>query len=123
MISAILYTSNTGSTERYAKMMGERTGLPVYALNSAPIPKGAEILYMGWVMASSVKGHKKACRRYRVKAVCGVCMASTGSQIPELRKQNSIPQSIPVFTLQGGFDMKKLHGIYKFMMSLAGKFA
>ncbi len=123
MIRAILYTSNTGSSERYAKMIGEKVGLPVYALDSSPVPKGTEILYIGWVMASSVKGYKKAFRKYKVKAVCGVCMASTGSQIPELRKQNAIPENIPVFTLQGGFDINKLHGMYKFMMNAMGKLA
>lgn len=118
MITAILYTSNTGSTERYAKMLGEKLGLPAYTLHNAPIPVGAEILYLGWVMASSVKGLKKANRRYKIKAVCGVCMAATGSQIPELRKQNAIPEELPVFTMQGGFDIHKLHGMYKFMMSI-----
>lgn len=118
MITAIIYTSNTGSSERYAKMLGEKIDLPTYSLKNSPIPAGAEIIYLGWVMASSVKGYKKAFRKYKVKAVCGVCMAATGSQIPELRKQNAIPDSIPVFTMQGGFDIKKLHGIYKFMMSI-----
>ncbi len=121
MITAIIYTTNAGTTEKYAKMIGEKIGLPVYPLSSAPIQKGSEILYLGWVMASSVKGYKKARRKYNVKAVCGVCMASTGSQLPEVRKQNGVPQDTPVFTLQGGFDINKLHGIYKFMMNIVKK--
>lgn len=125
MISAILYTSNTGSAERYAKMAGEMTGLPVYPLAQAPIPAGSEILYIGWVMAGSIKGYKKAGSKYQIKAVCGVCMGATGSQIQELRKQNAIWDAVPLFTLQGGFDMEKLHGIYRFMMkmmkNIAGK--
>ncbi len=120
-MTAILYTSNTGSTERYAKMLGEKIGLPVYALDGAPVARGEEILYMGWVMASGIKGYKKACQKYKVKAVCGVCMGATGSQIPELRKQNAIPESLPLYTLQGGFDINRLHGMYKFMMNLIGK--
>ncbi len=121
MLTAILYTSNTGSTERYAKMLGEKTGLPVYALGKESVPAGAAIIYMGWVMASGVQGYKKARRKYKVKAVCGVCMGATGSQIPELRKQNAIPDDVSVFTLQGGFDIKKLRGIYKFMMDTVAK--
>ena len=31
-IRAIVYTSNTGHTEKYARMLGEKTGLPVYSL-------------------------------------------------------------------------------------------
>lgn len=121
MMTAILYTSNTGSTEKYAKMLGEKIDLPVYALDDAPVAKGEEILYMGWVMASGIKGYKKACQKYHVKAVCAVGMGATGSQLAELRKQNAVPESLPLFTLQGGFDMNKLHGVYKLMMKLVGK--
>ena len=43
MIQAIIYTSNTGSTERYAKLLGHELELPVYSLdgrrfrNSEPV--------------------------------------------------------------------------------------
>ena len=30
------------------------------------------------------------------------------------RDKNAIPQRIPLFTLQGNFDVKKLHGVYRF---------
>lgn len=117
MIKAILYTSNAGTTEHYAKMLGEKTGLPVYSPKAADIPSGSEIIYLGWVMASSVKGYKKAAKKYNIKALCGVCMGATGTQIAELKKANSTPDTLPVFTMQGGFDISKLHGIYKFMMT------
>lgn len=120
-MDAILYVSNTGSTERYARLLGEKTGLPGYPLDKAQIPDGAEIIFMGWVMASGVQGYRKAAKRYRVKALCGVCMAATGSQIEDLRKANSLGDDMPVFTLQGGFDIKKLHGIYRFMMNVMSK--
>ena len=116
-MKAILYTTNTGSTERYAKMLAEKTGLSAYPLDDAPVPAGAEILYLGWVMASGVKGYKKAAKKYKVAALCGVCMGATGSQLAELRKANAVPESVPVFSLQGGFDVSKLHGMYRFMMN------
>ncbi len=122
-MEAILYTSNTGSTERYAKLLGEKTGLPVYSLDKSPVSAGADIIYMGWVMANGVKGYKKAAKKYRVKALCGVCMAATGSQLDDVRKANSVGDEIPIFTLQGGFDIKKLHGIYKLMMNVMMKTA
>ena len=31
-VNAIVYTSNTGYTARYAGLLGKRTGLPVYSL-------------------------------------------------------------------------------------------
>ena len=32
-MKAIVYTSNTGSTARYAAMLGQETGLPVYSMD------------------------------------------------------------------------------------------
>ena len=90
---AIVYTSNTGYTAEYARMLGESTGLPVYDLNAAAVQlkPGTEILYLGWLMAGAVKGYKAAAKRYRVCAVCGVCMGATGSQLEEVRKANALP--------------------------------
>jgi len=119
MINAIVYTSNTGFTAQYAKLLGERLNLPVYSLDAAKggLDAGAEILYLGWLMAGQVKGYKQAAKLYKIAAVCGVGMGAGGSQIKEVRKGNAIPETIPLFTLQGGFELSKLHGIYKFMMN------
>ena len=117
-MKAILYTSNTGSTERYARLLAEKTGLPAYSLTEAKeaIPDGTEIIYLGWIMAGSVK-------RYRVRALCGVGMWQTGTQADNVRKKMAIPEEIPVFTLQGDFDLNKLHGLYHFLMVLVVKTA
>lgn len=119
MINAILYTSNTGFTAKYAAILSEKTGLSAYPLKEAAkkIPDGSEIIYMGWLMAGKVSGLKKAMKKYRVKAVAGVGMGGTGTQIDDVKKANLLPENLPVFTLRGGFDLTKLHGIYKFMMS------
>ena len=74
-------------------------------------------------MASGVKGYKKVVKDYDVRAVCAVGMGATGTQVKEVRTKNKIPSSIPIFTLQGGFDVKKLHGIYKIMMTIMVKTA
>ena len=34
-MNAIIYTTNTGSTERYARLLAERTELPAYSLTEA----------------------------------------------------------------------------------------
>ena len=56
MMKAIVYTTNTGNTERYAKMLGQRIGLPVYALEDAKkyLEKNTGIIYLGWIMASGM---------------------------------------------------------------------
>ena len=78
---------------------------------------GAEIIYMGWIMAGKIKGYPEAARKYNIKAVCGVGMGQTGTQLAEVKTKNKVPQRIPLFTLQGTFDIKKLHGVYKMMMN------
>ena len=121
--NSIVYTSNTGFTRQYAMLLGEKTGLPVYSLEEAGqrLAPGNTIVYLGWLMAGKVQGYAKASARYHVAAVCGVCMGATGSQIEDVRKTNAIGSGLPVFTLQGGFDMAKLRGVYKLMMKVMAK--
>ena len=122
-MNAIIYTTNAGSTARYAELLACATGLPAYSLAEAKsaVSTGAEVIYLGWIMAGSVKGYAAAARRYRVRAVCGVGMWQTGTQQDAVRKKTGVPASIPVFTLQGNFDVKKLHGIYRPMMEITAK--
>ena len=122
-MDAIVYTSNTGYTAQYAKLLGGQTGLPVYSLDAAAekLPAGSTVLYLGWMMASSIQGYKKAAKRYRIAAVCGVCMGVTGSQMKETRKATRLPDELPVFTLQGGFAPDQLHGVHKLMILLMQK--
>lgn len=122
---AIVYTTNAGSTEQYAKLLAQKTGLPVYSLAEAKkaLPAEAKIIYLGWIMASTVKGYADAAKRYAICAVCAVGMGQTGTQGDVVRKKNAIPQQIPLFTLQGNFHVEKLHGIYRLMMQMMVKFA
>ncbi len=122
-MNTIIYTTNTGSTRHYAELLAKKTGLPVYSLTEAKktVKAGADIIYLGWIMAGSVKGYAAAAKRYNVRAVCGVGMGQTGTQTENVREKTAIPAKIPVFTLQGNFDVKKLHGIYRPMMELMVK--
>ena len=122
-MDAILYTSNTGSTQRYAALLSQATGLPAFPLVQADqsLSPGAEVLYLGWVRAGQVQGYPAAAKKYRVRAVCAVAMARTGTQTDVIRGKSAIPGGIPLFTLQGNFNVKKLHGIYRFMMEIMVK--
>lgn len=124
-MQAIIYTTNTGSTQRYAQMLSQVTGLPAYSLTQAgaQVPDGAAIIYMGWIAAGTVKGYAAAAGRYRVRAVCAVGMGQTGTQTDAVRKNSGIPARIPLFTLQGNFDVKRLHGAYRLMMDIMVKTA
>ena len=117
-MNAIVYTTNTGHTKAYAELLGQKTGLPVLELKEASkkLPPNAQVIYMGWLMAGTVKGYSKAAQHFSIQAVCGVGMAAVGSQVADIYKTNGICAEIPVFCLQGGFEMEKLRGIYKLMM-------
>lgn len=123
MIKAIVYTSNTGSTAQYARMLGELVQLPVFSLSDAArkLGKQTEIIYLGWVMASKVKGYAKAAKRFHVRAVGAVGMAATGSSDRAVRERNQVPDETPVFILQGNFQVKKLSGLYRLMMEIMVK--
>lgn len=119
-MKAIVYTSNTGHTEAYSKILAEQTGLPVYDLKSAVknLEKGTEVIYLGWLFANSVKGHKKCAKKYKVSAVCAVGLCDTGTAVSEVRKVNRISDNIPLFTMQGGMDKGKLNKGYLFGINM-----
>lgn len=117
---AIIYTSRTGFTEQYAQILGSRLELPVYSMESGAgsLPQGTPVIYLGWVHASHVKGFSKARKRFALCAVCAVGLCDTGSMLAEVRKATAIPEDIPLFTLQGGFDRSRLKGLNKLMIDL-----
>jgi hypothetical protein len=117
-MKAIVYRSNTGYTKKYAEMLAQKTGLPVYEFNEAKntLAKDEDIIYLGWLSAGALIGYKKAVKTWHVKAVCAVGMGGPSSnQLPDIIKKHKI-ESAKAFYLQGGFDLSKLHGLYKFMM-------
>ena len=58
-MKAIIYTTQTGSTERYAKLLAHETGLPAYTLAEAKkaVLPGGSVIYLGWIMAGCIKGY------------------------------------------------------------------
>ena len=122
-MNAIIYTTQTGSTKRYAQMISESTGLPVYSLNESKknLSADADIVYLGWINAGKIQGYRKASKRYKIRAACGVGMSKTGTMTENVRKRTRIAESVPLFTLQGNFNIDKLHGFYRLIMALMAK--
>ncbi len=117
-MKAMLYTSNSGFTKRYAELLSKETGLAAYELEEASkkLEAGADIIIYGMAYGGAIKGWKKASKRYKVKAVCAVGMERPRKGLSdEIKVRNSI-SGAEVFYLQGGFDMDRLHGFYKLMM-------
>ena len=65
--------------------------------------------------------YAKAARRFDLRAVCAVGLCDTGTLTSEVRKATSIPEGIPLFTLQGGIDRSRLKGMDKLMISMLTK--
>ena len=122
MIEAIVYTSETGHTKEYAELLGKKTGLRVVPLCDAAVNDGSEIIYLGWLSAGKIKGAAKAGKKYTVRALCAVGMAPFSEEMESrLRGKNLKDNKTAFFYLQGGFDLQKLSGINKFIMSLLTK--
>jgi len=115
---AIVYSSNTGHTEQYAKLLSEKTGMTCLPLQQArkELPRKTPVIYMGWLIAGFVKDYKKAKRSFSARVVCAVGLGASGARTDAVRKTNKIPADVRVFTLQGGMEYKKLTGIYKSMI-------
>ena len=107
----------------YARLLGKQIGLPIYSLDdsNSQLLKGKPVIYTGWIHASHIKGFSKALSRFNLSAVCGVGLCDTGTLVFEVRKATSIPQDIPLFTLQGGIDRSRLKGMDKLMISMLTK--
>ena len=120
-MKAIVYTSQTGHTQRYAQMLAERTGVPAYSLKEAgkSLRRGEEIFYMGWLMAGTVKALQSAMDRYTIRgaAIVGVSPQGNGDLWTEARINGGYSDSGGrLFYLQGGYAPEKLGFFYRMMM-------
>lgn len=120
-ITAIVYTSGTGFTRRYAQMLSRAAAIPAYDLEKRDSLPGAgtKVLYLGWLRAGGIVGLSRARRRWDVRGVCAVGMAPEYPQ-KKLAEQNRTGK-LPVFFLQGGYAPEKLRGLNKIMMSAMTK--
>jgi hypothetical protein len=119
----IIYKSNTGYTEQYAKLLSRELDIPAYSAESIPACHyGQDVIFMGWVMAGKIMGYGSVVKKCRVCAVVGVGM---GPDLPELvpgfRKAMHLTNGMAVFYLQGGFDLSRLKGPFKLIMQVKNK--
>ncbi len=125
MIKAIVYKSNTGFTKKYAELLSTETSLPHYSIEESDkhLQKDDKIIFLGCIMAGSIKGLRKAKQRYNIRAAAGVGMTEPSAEyLATLRKTNRL-ESMPCFYLRGGFDIDKLHGLSRLILSAANSAA
>ncbi|MBE5997581.1 MAG: hypothetical protein E7240_09610 [Lachnospiraceae bacterium] len=116
----IIYASNTGNTEKYAKILQEDLNLPAYPIDNIPdVHKGGEVIYLGWIMGGTIVGYKKISKMCDVKCVIGVGMSPESPEMAEsFRQKIGAGPETAVFYVQGGYDMKKLKGVNKMIMKV-----
>ncbi len=115
----IVYETNTGSSQKYAEMLSEKTGFEAESLTKAvkSFSPDEEIIFMGWVMAGTVQGLQKAREVFKnIVAICPVGLNKGEKNENELKEKNAITE--PVFILQGNFHLDELKGMYKMMMGM-----
>lgn len=119
----IIYQSNTGYTQAYAKLLGKELDLPVYSADNIPrCHRGKDVIFLGWLMAGSIVGFRRVSHFCNIRCVCGVGMGPPQPElVPGFRKKMRLPAGMPVFYLQGGFDLSRLKGPYKLIMQMKVK--
>lgn len=122
-VTAVLFTSNTGFTAKYARLLAQASGIPAYDMSEKKElpPWGASVLYLGWLCAGTIKGFSSARKRYQIQAVCAVGMAPAESGQSEKLSGSNHLGNTPLFYLRGGFAPEKLTGVLKVMMGFMAR--
>lgn len=117
---AIVYNSNTGFSERYAKMLSKATGVRAYSVEEAKkeLPKDAPIVYVCWVMGNLLVGASKISRRFYIRAVAAVGLNQGPHAEGAIRAQSGLPDSIPLFLLPGGLKLEKLNVFHRLLLKM-----
>lgn len=115
----IVYESNTGFTERYAKTLAQKTGIEAltFAKAKKAVAKGSDVVFLGWVFANKVTSFDKAQKLWNVAALGAVGMNPPSDKNNEILKDANKPQC-PLFYLPGGLDNSKLKGMHKMMLNM-----
>lgn len=122
MISAIVYSSLTGSCEKYAKLLSAKLHVPASPLKKAYVRSGGRVIYIGWLFAGKIVGLKKAAELFDIAAVVQVGMGPvTDGGADICRENNAIAGDVEVFCRQGAFDLNKLPLPLKLIMKLKNK--
>lgn len=133
--SIIIYGTNYGTTQRYAKELARRTGLQVVSYEQVSIPKICEtIIYFGGLYAGGVKGLKETLPAIRKSIYKKLVIVTVGlADVTDIENINHIrsalSKQIPaeiyerakVYHLRGGIDYGRLNFKHRTMMKLLYK--
>ena len=101
--------------------MSRKLAIPCYSVKGLKLPKGMEVIYVGWALAGKVVGLSKIRKDYSVKAVVQVGMSPVyPSSVETCARQNDLA-GVKVFVKQGRFDIDRLPLPFKLIMKVKCK--
>ena len=113
MIATVVYTSETGFTEKYAKWISTQLQcdcFPASDISPENLRRYGLVVYGGWVLNGKIQGLRKALPVFKGKhvVVFGVgALPSTEKVTAHLAEQNGL-EDIPFFYYQGGVHFDDL---------------
>lgn len=116
-MKVILYQTNFGTSERYAKTLSEKTGLPYQALKDADVPAGSEVILIAPILSNELQGLSQARQRgLTLLAVGAVGLFSVTEPVEEMQEKLKVHE--PLFLLPGAFDPHKVKGVFRMMIGM-----
>ncbi len=125
----VVFYSKHGYVKRYVDIIGNAIGcdaVPVEKLKADMLGRYDKILYIASVTNFAMRGLKKFADFYDIcykkLVMCGVGLSPYRNYLPSRVKQASISVAyekfIPVFYMQGGFDVDELTRTEKFSIAM-----
>lgn len=117
-MTIIVYNSKTGSSEKYAHLISERTGLDCYSVKDE-YPRDEDVVFIGWLRRYTIVGMSKI-DVSKVKAACAVgCDNVDFFNRKEVESCNGY--SAETFYLRGWIVPEKLNFIERFILKMVSK--
>lgn len=130
MKTAVIYTSQTGFTKRYAEWIAEQSGadcLEIAEAKKQNLDEYDAIIYGGWACAGGIsKLHwfKGNISRWQGKKLIAFCVGGSPLENPEVEQalKNNFSEEelkqVSVFYCPGGFNYEKMSTGSKLMMKM-----
>lgn len=117
-MTVIVYNSKTGSSEKYARLLSERTGFDCFSVRDE-YPDDEDIVFFGWLKKYTVVGLSKVDRN-RLKAVC-VVGCDNVDFFPREMVISKNGYDAETFYLRGWIIPKKLSFLDRWILKIVSK--
>lgn len=111
----IVYSSKSGSSEKYARSFSDISGYPVYSVKDN-YPKDQPIVFFGWVKGPSIVGIR-GIDRSMLHAVCAVGL-DTSDRFNSQKISDSNNISVPIYYIRGWIVRDRIGFMDKLILSL-----